>query len=83
MLIKALVALVNLIIKAIGGIGGLILMLLPDSPFQNINIEIPYLAELNWVIPFNFMINITAVWLVAVGLYYSVMIVLRWIKAIE
>lgn len=83
MLIKAIVALLNLLIKALGGIGSLIFMILPTSPFKNLNFEIPYLQEINWIIPFNFMVNITAIWLVAIGVYYSVMIILRWIKAIE
>lgn len=63
-----------------------ILSILPDSPFrfltQNETLE-PYLAFLNWVIPFDFMISTFQAWLVAFTLYFIWSVALRWFRAIE
>lgn len=83
MLWTSLISVINLIFKALGGIGGLLFAILPTSPFNNFTLDIPFLSSLNWVLPFNFIINVLAVWLPAVALYYSVSIALRWLKAIE
>lgn len=83
MLWKSLITLINLIISALGGIGGLLFGILPNSPFKNLSFTVPYLAEINWVIPFNFIITVLSVWLPAIAVFYGVSIALRWIKAIE
>lgn len=59
---------------------------LPTSPivFLQTSPEIKkYLGMLNWFIPIYTMIGITEAWLTAIGLYYIVQIILRWVKAIE
>ncbi len=79
-----IVGTINLIIKALGSVLSMIIGLLPDSPFLLIeNINIPYLSYFNWLIPVNKMIVILSYWLVAIGLYYVVSVVLRWTKAIS
>lgn len=84
MLISALVGLINLIIAAIGGIAGLLLNLLPPSPFQLVGTsDIPFISELNWIIPFDIFLTILGSWLVAISMYYIVQVGLRWVKAIE
>lgn len=65
---------------------GLICFLLPKSPFisiLNFINDIPYLSLINWFIPFDLIIGITEIWLVAVGGFYTYTIILRWVKAIE
>lgn len=76
----------NSITELITKMFNLILNLLPHSPFTKIidNIEdLPYLEYINWFIPFDLMIDVTLIWLGAVGLYYLYMIILRWVKAID
>lgn len=62
--------------------------LLPESPFvalEELAIAEAYqwLKWVNWFIPINSFIAILEAWLVAVGIYYGVQIVLRWVKVIE
>lgn len=84
MLIKALVWLLNQIIKALGTIGKAMVSILPTSPFLVLqNIEIPYLKHLNWIIPVNEIISITIYWLGAIATYYLVQVILRWVKIIR
>ena len=79
--------------KFIGWLGDLVelvldavLYLLPDSPFQKI--ELPavlndYLGYINWFIPFRLMSNTLLVWLSAIIVYYAYQSILRWTKAIS
>jgi hypothetical protein len=56
--------------------------LLPDSPFTAINHSVisEYLPYLNWFIPFNQILAILQLWLVAVGVFYIYKVILKWIK---
>lgn len=79
-----LVGFLNLIIKAFGSILKFVLSILPTSPFIIIeDIEIPYLNYLNWILPIDLFLSILGYWLSAIGIYYIVSVVLRWVKAIE
>lgn len=63
-----------------------VLQLLPTSPFiKYINLleRVPFLNHLNWFIPISTFITIGQAWLVAIGIFYLYMVILRWIKAIE
>ncbi len=62
-----------------------IINVLPDSPFNLIdNSSVStYMGWLNWLVPVSQIVAILQVWVVAVGIYYVVVIVLRWIKAID
>lgn len=60
--------------------------ILPQSPFAgfyNLSIENEYLAMLSWFVPIREIIATCEAWLVAVGVFYLYMVVLRWVKAIE
>lgn len=85
MLIDMFITLINLIIAGIGGIGQAIIGVLPESPFQDITLDISatYLGYLNWLIPVGTLLGIFTTSLVAVGVYYIYQTILRWIKAIE
>ena len=61
------------------------LNLLPDSPFH---IEVPdfmhtIIGYVNFFIPIGWMVEVLAAWLACVAAWYVIMLVLRWIKAIE
>ncbi|MCL2051209.1 MAG: hypothetical protein FWG91_05730 [Lachnospiraceae bacterium] len=62
------------------------LNVLPISPFtEHIDAlaELPYLGYLNWFVPVGALVAIGTSWLVAIGIYYAIMIILRWVKAIS
>ena len=81
-----LVNFINAIIVGLADVFNVIISILPDSPFTFINNSLDvskYLGYLNWVIPIETFVSITVPWVTAIVIYYSVSIVLRWIKAIE
>lgn len=77
-------------LKAIGdtvsNIGNQIIGILPKSPITYLE-AIPevekYLGMVNWFIPIYTMIGLTEAWLTAIGIYYVVQAILRWVKIIE
>lgn len=84
MLLGTLISAINLLVSGLANIANYALMLLPDSPFNTITFEqIPYVSTLNWFIPINFMVVTLASWTFAIGVFYVVMIILRWAKAIQ
>lgn len=85
MLWEFLVIFINGIIKALGSVVGWFLSILPSSPFQMIeNVEVSqYLSGFAWVVPINQVIVILELWLVAIGVYYLIMIILRWVKVLN
>ena len=59
---------------------------LPLSPFRKAIDRIhsiPYIEEINWFIPIDEIVLILFYWGTAIGIYYSYMLILRWIKAID
>lgn len=59
--------------------------LLPNSPFKllsNSPVQ-PYLAYINWFIPFDFIVSTMEAWLAAIAAYYLYSVILRWVKAIN
>lgn len=63
-----------------------VLILLPDSPFANV--DIPYevkqlLGYVNYFVPVAAMLAIGTGWLAAIGIYYLYQTILRWAKTIK
>ncbi len=63
-----------------------VLILLPDSPFADI--DIPYeirqiLGYVNYFVPVGAMLAIATGWLAAIGIYYLYQTILRWAKTIK
>ena len=84
MILNILIDFVNLIIAAVGNLLNILVNILPTSPFVAFqNLEIPYIKELNWIIPISLFISILEVWLVAIGVYLVISVGLRWVKVIE
>lgn len=76
----------NWIVDVVNNIVSAVLVLLPDSPFANI--EIPeevtqILGYVNYFVPIGAMLAIAAAWLSAIGIYYLVQTILRWAKTIK
>lgn len=62
-----------------------LLSVLPQSPFRTFinNFQAPtYIKWLNWFIPVSDILNILALWLTAITLFYLYSIIMRWIKVI-
>lgn len=84
MIINALTTFANILIEGLGLIGNAVMLLLPTSPFtQFMNVDIPYIDTLNWILPIGTFISILTAWLTCIALYYLVQVVLRWVKIIE
>lgn len=67
-------------------IQGVILMLLPDSPFKNFTVPTQIqeiLGYINWIVPFYLIGNTLLLWTGAITVYYAYQLILRWIKTIE
>lgn len=63
-----------------------ILLLLPDSPFMDIQFppEIEsFLGYLNYYVPFSEMVAIGFGWITCVGIYYGYQLILRFIQAVK
>ncbi len=84
MIVNFIIGLINLIIKALGGIANMALFLLPPSPFKVLDsIDIPFLEYLNWVIPFDFFVVVFSYWVGAIAIYYIAQVILRWVKVVS
>ncbi len=84
MLMNVLIKFLNKIIQALGFVGKNTVGRLPESPFSIIeNIEIPFLSSLNWIFPINFFIVVLSYWVLAIGIYYILAVILRWVKIIQ
>lgn len=80
-----IIGMFNGIIKGMATALGAVVNILPNSPFQAIdNTAVgEFLGSLAWIIPIPQIIAILQAWVVAVGIYYLVQVILRWVKAIE
>lgn len=80
-----LIGLANGILKACANVLNMAVSVLPNSPFQMID-NSPvgeFLSGLAWVIPISQILAILELWVTAIGIYYLVQVILRWVKAIE
>lgn len=66
--------------------GAGLMEIIPHSPFQQyiklISVS-EYIGYINWFIPVHAILIIINTWLVAIGVYYSYMIIARWIKLLD
>lgn len=64
---------------------GLILSVLPDSPFTSVIADlenVPWLGYLNWFIPVGTMLKIGTLWTAAIAVFYIYQLILRWAKVV-
>lgn len=76
----------NFLGQQFSNLGQTIVDSLPGSPivWLEANSEIhQYLKWVNWFIPIYQMVPVLEIWLVCVGFYYLIQVVLRWAKVIE
>lgn len=76
----------NFLGEQFSNLGQTIVDSLPGSPiiWLEANSQIhQYLKWVNWFIPIYQMVPVLEIWLVCVGFYYLIQVVLRWAKFIE
>lgn len=79
-----LVNIFNWFINAVGVALQAVILLLPESPFQKIMIEMPdVIINVNWLFPIAEILSTLETWLAAIIVYYGYQVILRWVKAIE
>lgn len=83
MVFDGLIKFLNFLIDGLSSIANLFLGWLPDSPFLDLDIHLPFVDNLGWLIDFAFIVRATTVWLVAIAAYYVCSTVLRWLKVIS
>lgn len=63
-----------------------LMQLLPLSPFRSwidYLSSVPYLGYINWFIPMQTVLGITAAWVSAIATYYIYSAILRWLNMVE
>lgn len=76
----------NSITDVVSDIANAIVLLLPDSPFKDIQIPSDVkeiMGYVNYFVPIGAMLTIGASWLTAIGVYYLYQTILRWAKTIK
>lgn len=66
-------------------VAGILIAILPISPFQSIITaigEIPYLGYLNWFFPVGRCLTVLTAWAAAVAVYYGIAWILRQLDII-
>ena len=66
--------------------GGVLENILPTDPFLPFISELeglPWLPYLNWFLPVSDLLAIFSVWLLSLGVWISISVILRWLKIIE
>lgn len=79
---KLINTILNLLSKAVK----VILVLLPDSPFQKIQLGDgvkSFLGVINWVVPVGEIVTFLSLYIVAVSTWYGVRWILRFTKYIQ
>ena len=82
---KGLAAFCQLLIDALAVVATAICKLFPASPFTMLEHTGfgDLVAQINFFLPVYEFLSIAEAWLIAVGLYYLIALIARWVKAIE
>lgn len=76
----------NGIVDVVDDIVNVIVLLLPDSPFANVDIPaevVEIFGYVNYFVPVAAMLAIGTSWLAAIGVYYLYQTILRWARTIK
>lgn len=74
------------IVDVLNDIVSAIVLLLPDSPFADVEIPdevVQIMGYVNYFVPVSAMLAIGISWLTAIGVYYLYQTILRWAKTIK
>lgn len=75
----------NPLISGLAALINLILSVLPNSPFSNVDLTpvSDLMSTINWFLPVGLMLDTISATLVAIGIYYAWQTVARWGKLLE
>lgn len=76
----------NGIVDVVDDIVNAIVLLLPDSPFADVDIPaevVEIFGYVNYFVPVAAMLAIGTSWLAAIGVYYLYQTILRWARTIK
>ena len=77
---------IQILINTVASLVGVLTMLLPASPFQNLALTLgdsQLLRWLAWILPLNFVLITISSWLVAMAHFYALSVILRKINVIK
>ncbi len=74
------------LVEFLNALAAVALSVLPDSPFRGF-IDglgaVPYIGYLNYFVPISDFLTLLAVWGTAIGLFYAVSAILRFVNVID
>lgn len=80
------IIIINFLIEVITMLIGLIMSVLPDSPFKTLELfnfpGLELLGYLDFVIPFDFILKVMGAWILCMGIYYIYKIIMKLIKVV-
>lgn len=85
-LFSILVDFINFLIRSVASFFSFVFSFLPDSPFLSLRGAVPQnvnISWLTWFIPFPSMILHFSLFLSALGVYYVVRVLARWLKLVR
>lgn len=75
----------NTILGWLDNIFGAVLFMLPNSPIRPFIAELgsmEWLGYINYFVPIGKIIAVSLAWVGAIGVFYAVQVILRWVKVI-
>lgn len=80
-----MVDVINNAIELLARLGEAVVSIMIPSPFTLLENALPpeLLGYINFYVPVEEMLNLGTGWILAIGVWYFVSIVLRWAKAVE
>ena len=78
-----MIKLLNLIIKGLAVAGTAVLSLLPSTPFVLYNVDNKIVRYMNYAFPIPAAVTLLTAWVAAVGAYYGIRKIMRWLKEIN
>lgn len=88
-LMNAITWIINFLIRLVGGALGIIVSLLPNSPFKSSieylkGLEVyEFLGYIAWLLPIKQMLILTSAWVACIIVYFLYSVAMRWFKLIE
>jgi len=79
------IMIINFFIWLIASVVTLITAILPEDPFQTVDLSLPteIVGYMNWCFPFSLIVETLAVWGMAMIAWFGISILLRIFKVVE
>lgn len=76
----------QILINMLGSLAEYLLLLLPESPFRDLPFDLrdnDFVALLSWILPMQFAITATSLWLTAVIIVYPFVFLMRKLNLLK